>query len=75
MRCEYSGKWKCIVPELLVPDVLGNIIFVGMLHGKRGSYLMKSNKGWQVHLYGEAARCVPYISNPRVVEGEPGRCT
>ena len=28
-----------------------------------------------MHLYGEAARCVPEISNPRVVEGEPGRCT
>ena len=41
---------------------------------KRGSYLIKSNKCWQVHLYGEAARCVPEISNPRVVEGELGRC-
>ena len=24
-----------------------------------------------MHLYGEAARCVPEISNPGVVEGEP----
>ena len=63
------------MPELLVPDVLGNIILVGKLHGKRGSYIIKPNKGWQVHLYGEAARWVHEISNPRVVEGEPGRCT
>ena len=46
------------MPELLVPDVLLNIILVGRLHGKRGSYLIKSNKGRQVPLYGEAVRCV-----------------
>ena len=33
MRVQWEVK--CIVPELLV---LGNIVLVGKLHGKRGSY-------------------------------------
>ena len=35
--------------------------------------LIKSKKGWQVHLNGEAARCDSEISDARVVEWEPGR--